>query len=246
MRKILPSITTHGTTSISWKDRISEIEPLGLRDVGLFLTGLTADQRYECYNLLRKVRRHHSFSVPFVHAVSSMNEDEYNFLIDIFDTKAFNLHPTSQYPLDQNLSANLREKIYIENASVEHALTPADIEGFAGICLDLSHLEEMRLNDIDAYRKMETMLGSNKIGANHLSAIWYKTTVILSGRRRYSQHVLRTGRDLIYLKGYPANYFSRYCAIELENSLAEQARLIHVLEQLLADKNSTEHIKEAA
>ena len=246
MRLILPSVTTLGSTTSSWRDKIAEIEPLGLKEIGLFLTGLTTEERIECYAMLREVHRYHEFTIPFVHAVAAMSEEEYRFLIDGFGAEVFNLHPLSEFPLEHALSDELRSKIYIENSHSDHALTQADIDGFAGICLDVSHLEETRLNDIKAYREMELMLATNKIGANHISAVWYKTTMIGAGKRRYSQHIVRTSRDLTYLKGYSENFFAKFCALELENSLAEQVKLIPVVEQLLNDTRPYIYIKTAA
>lgn len=246
MRLILPSITTLGTTTSGWRDKIAEIEPLGLRTVGLFLTGLGADERDACYQSLGALRKHYYFRIPFVHATASMHEAEYKLLISEFGTEVFNLHPTKEYPLEHDLSSGIRERIYIENSNSFAVLTSQDLEGFAGVCLDVAHLEETRLNDIDDYRKMQNLLSNVKIGANHISAIWYKTTIIGKGRRRFAQHVLRTGRDMLYLRGYPEGYFSDYCALELENSLAEQARLVHVITQLLSSKNTSPSLKDAA
>ncbi len=74
---VIPSVTTITRSASSWRDKIAEIEPLGLRAVGLFLTGVNAAERRELYRELELTHVRHLFRIPFVHAVSDMSEDEY-------------------------------------------------------------------------------------------------------------------------------------------------------------------------
>ena len=73
-RRILPSITTLGSTASSWRDKLREVGELGLSAVALFVTALTPRQRAECFAELSKLRVRHCFTIPFVHAVGDMQE----------------------------------------------------------------------------------------------------------------------------------------------------------------------------
>lgn len=232
MRKILPSVTTHQMTKSSWRDKIGEIQQLELNSIGLFLTGLSPESRKECYRRLLDVKRTHDFDIPFVHAVSNMTEPEYRFLVDTFGTRSFNLHPTREFPLEHKLSPELRALIYIENSTTSKALQKSDLEGFAGVCLDISHLEESRLGYQEAYLETVPVLNQNSIGANHISAAWSKGETI-GGRTIYSRHVARSGADFAYLASYPKSYLSNLCALELENSLAEQKSFIQAIRKFI-------------
>jgi hypothetical protein len=58
---------------------MAEPEPFGMRQVGLFVTGLQKAERIECYRTLLELRAHRFFSIPFVHAVSDIDDAEYAF-----------------------------------------------------------------------------------------------------------------------------------------------------------------------
>lgn len=233
MRLILPSVTTHGTTASTWQDKVDEIIPLGLTEIGLFLTGLNLEQRGECYWRLLNVRRTHRFTIPFVHAVAGMSESEYWFLSDMFETRAFNLHPLREFPLEHTLGAEIRKQIFIENSSCMDKLRLEDINGFAGICLDISHLEESRLAYPTVYENNLSCLRQYPIGGNHISAARAKGEMS-HGRMVYSHHVAKSAEDFSYLGHYGGEMFSNYCALELENSLREQLAFVEAVRKEIA------------
>lgn len=225
MSRVFPSITTLSKSESTWRSKLLELESLPLSKVGLFLTGIKEEERSELFQRLLELKQKKYFSIPFVHAVSTMCEDDYLFLIENFDTEAFNLHPTSQYPLAHPLSVQLRKRIYIENARAWVPLQLSDIDGFAGVCLDLSHLEEARLNDPLVYRMTLKVAAQVGVGANHLSAIASGEQLPERPWIQYQDHTSRTCSDMDYIFRTPAPYFSRYCALELENSLSEQVQI---------------------
>lgn len=231
MRKILPSITSHGRTGSSWRDKISEIEALNLKAVSLFVTGLSDTDRKECYALLEGVRKNHDFSIPFVHAVSSMSESEYLYLIHTFGVEYFNLHPTWQFPLQHGLSPQIRKKILIENSTIlESRLIPADMEGFGGICFDLSHLEDTKRASPSVYAELLQLTEQFPVLANHISAV--------PAHPNTSCHVLASNDEMRYLADLDPSSFSDLCSIELENSLTEQCTLITIIEDALLTAES--------
>lgn len=222
MSKVLPSITTLSRSGNTWREKLAELRELPIPKVAVFLTGLENEERRELYSRLRELRKEKEITVPFVHAVTRMPEHEFGMLINEFGTEAFNLHPTREYPLQFELSGRIRKKIFIENSRPWTALSDEDIDGFAGVCLDMSHLEEARRNDPEVYKRTLKVATRFGIGANHLSALSEGAQLPERPWIQYQSHASVGGGDLDYLFRYPVNFFSRYCAIELENSLSEQ------------------------
>ena len=234
--RILPSVTTQSTQGHTWREKINEIALLQLKEVCLFVTGLSGEERQECYSLLEEVQRCHAFRIPFVHAVSSMHEEEFSYLTSRFGTEKFNLHTTSEYPLHHLLSNGLRQKIFIENV-LPHPLTLRDIQGFGGICFDLSHLEEARRTSGQEYHRLLALTGKAAVGANHISA------VSASG---ISRHLADDQTTMKYICNIHPSAFARLSAIELENSLSEQLCLIPVIQRAMYRSAAAAWLEEAA
>jgi hypothetical protein len=154
--------------------------------------------------------------------------------MELFQTRRFNLHPVSQYPLQVSLSVFIRKHISIENASITRALSMDDLDGFNGICLDLSHLEDLRRSEPAEYEKMRALLSQVPVHANHLSAILHEQQVDSKGCLTYHSHVYSPAGDLSYIAAFPSSYFGNVCALELENSLSEQVALIPMIRNALA------------
>ncbi len=223
MYRVIPSITTH---SESWREKITEIKDLKLKHVALFLTGLKARERMQCYELLQKLKEHHSFSIPFVHATSCMKEEEYVLLQQSFDTETFNLHPERYFPLHYELSDAVRKHIYIENPGTNQTLRSEDMNGFAGICFDLSHLHDTKRRSEEEYRELLSLLSEYRVGANHISAVGSFLCPKENKIKVKSKHLHTDKGDLNYLKELHPGSFSMLMAIELDNSLLEQLFLI--------------------
>ena len=225
MRIVVPSITSIGFLEHSWQEKLLELELDRLAAVGLFLTGLNSEQRQECYRRLQAIRAGHEFKIPFVHAVSSMSQGEYELLIEQFGTQYFNLHPAKHFPREHELSAELRQQILIENFSSDYMLSLADLDGYAGICLDLSHLEQSRLLYPRVYESNLRLAESVPVLANHISAV--SSHRITAGREAgsYATHDCTAG-SFEYLQALPESVIAELCAIEVENSLAIQQGLL--------------------
>lgn len=236
-RRIIPSVTTLSTAGSSWKTKIQEIGLLRINEVGLFLTGLSADERPECYALLEEMRGRHAFRIPFVHAVSSMPEDEYRYLMREFGTEKFNLHPLAEFPLEHELSAEVRHRIYIEN-TFPHSLTLKDIQGFGGICFDLSHLEQARRMSGQEYHRLLALTSRASSGANHISAI--------DQANGLSCHRLSDATSLRYLCSLHPSAFAPLCAVELENPLEEQLCVIPMIQRAMYRAAANAWLEEAA
>lgn len=237
MRKILPTITSFGITESSWRDKLEEIVELNLQEVALFVTGFSAEERGECFEELTEILKTHKFTIPFCHTVSNMTEDEYLFLQDTFGTQRFNLHAMKYFPLKHPLSNKIKSKIYIENSGDKGLLSHADIEGFAGVCLDVSHLFDTKIIHPEVYPEMIRFLDSVTVGANHISAANLWPSESSCGGIHCSKHIANDVSQFDYLKQIPARFFSDYCAIEIENSLAEQLVFKSKIELLLSQES---------
>ncbi len=221
--QFLPTITT--IEKSRWRQKIKEINKLKLKKVAVFPTCLSRPERKELYQLLKKssVRE-----IPFVHLRSDVSPEEIEYLIKNYNTKVFNIHTQVEYPLLYDLS-RYSNMIYIENTHLP--FQDVELRKFAGICLDFSHLENERLLYPETYRTKLKFLKSYSIGCNHISAIcpkpfFAKQSVNGNTLREmhYDSHYLHNLSELDYLKNYPQEYFSPFCALELENSLEEQLK----------------------
>ena len=200
-----------------------------LTQVGLFLTGIPAGGRHAVYSALEAVRKHLDFTIPFVHAVATMKEDEFRYLKCEFGTQRFNLHPEWEFPLEHPLSREIRRDIFIENSDISAPLLESDIEGFAGICFDLSHLEDARRSMPENFDALLDIATRFPVGANHISAVSPVPVSTIDGIRFYSKHIASAHSELVYLSQLPKMAFAELCAVELENSLREQLALIETI-----------------
>jgi hypothetical protein len=226
---LIPSITTHNKRGSTWREKVSEIAPLGLREVGLFVTGFHKAERMQCYRILLDIKKHHDFSIPFVHAVSDMDDSEYAFLRHEFGTRWFNLHPLREFPLIHSLSEETRSYILLENSCFVDPLTREDLAGFAGLCIDISHLEDARLTNTRVHQHIVELCLEYPVCANHISAIARPSSKVHRGQPQYSTHHMESPHEMEYLRAAPRECVAPLAALELENPLHEQ---VNILEQV--------------
>jgi len=233
---ILPSITTHARTVSTWRDKLLEVQQLKLSSVALFLTGVRADERAELYRELHQAQANHRFTIPFVHAVSEMRDDEYRLLVDTYGTQTFNLHPSRQFPLQHELSPAIRQRITIENAFIDRALEPYDLEGFNGLCIDVAHAEDLRRTHPAEFEKFAELVNKFPVHANHISIVSDSRMLDSEGNMTFHTHVLAEGGDTSYLAGYSLNFFGPLVAIELADTIADQLQLVPAIRAILEAK----------
>ena len=227
----LPTITTlsakFNVGGNNWRDKIKEIDELGLKKVAIFPTCLNKKQRQEMYSLLEKTQIK---EVPFAHLRSDMPPEELDYLVERFKTQVFNIHTERQWPLQFDLS-KYQKKIFMEYSFRE--LQEAEVSSFRGVCLDFSHMENDRLLHKEEYQRNLVLLNKYQIGCNHISAISKAPLVEREDGSGYShkfphhdKHTFNNLSEFGYLKNYPKEFFSNFCAIEVENSLADQLKVI--------------------
>jgi len=224
MRKILVTITT--THRSNWRKKIREIDELNIKEAALFLTGLNSQERKECYQLLKKTTL---IKIPFVHLKSDMAPWELKFLIKNYQSKIFNIHSETQHPLEHNLSL-YSNQIYIENTDC--LLNEKEVQKWAGICLDLSHLEDNRYLNPKKYRHNLKIIKKYPLGCNHISAVRKKAFHHPQYGNIKSSHWIQNLTEVNYLKNFPKEFFSSVMAIELENSLKKQLKVKKYIETM--------------
>jgi len=211
------------TTTAEWKEKIKEIDELGLEKAALFPTFLELEQRKDFYALLEKtcLKR-----VPFCHLRSDMEFWELDYLIKRWKCSAFNLHTQREYPFQYDY-LKYKDMLYIENVCFD--FKEEELRSVAGICLDFSHLENDRVLRPKKFEKRKKVLEKYKIGCNHISAVQEKPYKDKEGHLVVSCHLMNNLKEMDYLKHYPEHYFSQYCALELENPLKEQLKAIEYI-----------------
>ncbi|MDD5569474.1 MAG: hypothetical protein PHG23_03625 [Candidatus Pacebacteria bacterium] len=231
--KFFPTITT---IKSAWPEKIKEATDLGLKEVAVFPTCLEAEQRKNLYNLLQKST---ITSIPLVHLKSDMEIWELDYFVKKYNTQVFNTHSASEYPFNPEWM-KYKNIICVEN-TFKAALNEEELSSLGGICLDFAHLENDRLVDKEKFMLDTRCLEKFPIKCNHISAI--KTTFeVHDGEKiHYDNHKLVDNSELDYLRRYPLNYFSDFCAMEFHNKIAEQIMAIDYIENLL--KNRDDFIK---
>lgn len=227
MKKILVSLTTLGNPG-NIKRQIDDLAELGVKEFAFFASMLDENRRKEIFKLIEE--KIPDARIPFCHARTDMRPEEFEYMIRKFSTEKFNLHTEREYPLKYDLKDH-RNRIYIENSG--HELYESDIAGYAGICLDLTHLTHTKLSYPEIYKDTTKLLEKYKIGANHVGAIGKKCWEEMAGEERYDYHYLTDLNQLEYLKEIPKKYFADLIAIELGNDIAAQLKVKKRIEEII-------------
>jgi hypothetical protein len=229
--RYIPSVTTHGSSRSSWRTKLQELVRYDIQQCGIFVTGIKPADFKEFADTLIRVKKRHFFTVPFVHAVSSMAEEHYQFFQDEFNTEWFNLHPVAEYPLEHTLSDKIRSRILIENSKFTRGLSFKDCEGFAGLCIDLSHLEDSRINNLVAYTQTARLADFLSVPANHISGILTVSQESHDGIPSYADHNADRPENFDYVHELPEEVRAPLAALELEIPLREQLKIVSYLEE---------------
>jgi len=220
--QILPTITSI-TPSGAWRDKVKEVKRLKLKEVALFPTCLEQDERKELYQLLKETN---VTSIPFVHLRNDMTIQELDYLATNYQTKIFNTHTQREFPFLFDY-AKYKDIIYIENTY--EPFNEEEIKEFAGVCLDISHLETDRILNPKQYEHNIKIIGKYSCGCGHISAFKKEPFRDIENVLRYDSHYLENLSELDYLKRYPLNYLIPLIAVELENPIEEQLKVIKYL-----------------
>lgn len=223
--RILLTITT--TSRSDWRNKIKEINELGIEEISVFPTALDKKERQEMYELLEASSVK---SIPFIHLRNDMDIGELDYFVKNYKTEVFNTHTEREYPFLNDYS-KYKNIIFIEN--VYKPFDEKELQKFGGICLDISHLENDRRLRKNIFEKNTKTLKKIKIGCNHISGISEEVYKDDLNTDRCSPHFVESLSQLDYIKNYPREYFSVFIAIELENSIKEQLNIRNYISDII-------------
>ncbi len=224
MTKIYPSITSTDKSKIP--GFLEEISRLQLDEICLFLTGLLENERK---NLFDEIEKTCIKNIPFVHLRSDATPDELDFLINEYHTKYFNIHSESQFKLKHDLS-KYKKQIYIENTL--GMLDENELQNYAGICIDLAHVEDNSLNNKKYYLQLRNIFSRFYCGCGHISAIKEEPRFNEQGVKHNSVHISESLSEFDYLKNYK-DILPPILALELENPIEEQLKIIEYVYNII-------------
>lgn len=226
---ILPTITT--VTKNGWKEKIKEVNKLGLEEICLFPTALPSkEERLELYSSLKSSSIK---SIPFVHLRSDMEDDEIDFFINDFGTELFNIHSEKSIHGHYGIYGKYADMVCVENNVKE--FTARELSFYAGICLDVSHLESIRRTHKEVYKSLVGDVKDNPVLCWHVSAIrkacYFDESI---GEQWCAYHNFNDLKDFDYVKKYK-KYSKKalVVAIEVENSLEDQLKAKEYIEKML-------------
>jgi len=231
MKIILPGLTT--TPDSDWREKTSEIDKLGLKEIALFPTFIGSEDRKELYNLLEKTKLK---SIPHVHLRDEdMEEWELDLLINKYSCKFFNIHPNAVKIFQYKKYLKM---MYVENLQKIDERFFSALDKVAGICLDVSHYEDYGvISGERGYENFSEVLKKYPIGCCHISAVKSVSQEAIDYLTHekslvYSYHKLSDLKELDYVKKY-VQYLPEYVSIELENSFLEQIKVKEYLDKII-------------
>jgi hypothetical protein len=228
-REMFVTITT---ISDGWKKKISDINKLGIEKVALFVTGLH-------YNKIHKglffelIENSCIKEIPFIHIYENTSPSDIEYYKKRYKTSVFNIHSEREFPQKYDLS-RYKKEIYLETL-FWYPLNEIELKKYAGVCIDMSHMEIAKRKKPEVYRKNTEIISKFKCGCNHISA--YKENAIeIASKIKESSHYFTNLSQFDYLLNYPKNYFSNFLALELENDIEDQLKAKEYIYNLLKNK----------
>lgn len=228
---VLPGLTS------TKKDRIpaflEDLDRFGVREIALFPTCLSHDERKSLYRDLESLPR---LRIPHIHLRSDCFDGEVEYLVETFQVDAFNIHPRASSHPFLNIPERFASRFFVENVDLpvdEAELLGSPGPALGGLCPDFSHLENARLQDRKPYvATTERLLAKYPVGCCHLSTIRIGDPNEWAGE--WDHHDFRALSDFDYLARYRAYMPDRWGSLELENPLSEQLEAIAYLAGLFS------------
>ncbi len=221
-KRLLVSIT--GFSDNHWKNKIKEINSLGLKKVALFNERFTPRQRKQIYEALLDscVKE-----IPFVHGKNDMSKDEFRFLMKNFGTKRFNIHYNAFKYLHK--WKGYHKHIFAEFSYFKHLPKDFDVKKIGGFCVDLAHFRCAELEDSDEF---EYIMGNK----NHHKYFQCNHVGGYSPKRNRDIHTIRKITSFDYLQFLPKFLFGENMAIEVDNPITSQLRYRDYIIELLSKR----------
>ncbi len=219
--KILVSIT--GMKDRHWKQKIKEINKLGIKKVALFLERFNENQIQQIYEAILRSRIK---EIPLVHIKDDTKKEELGLLFKKYNSTYFTIHESGFDSL-KNWKGFYR-KLYLEMDTNNFISQSVEVKKIGGFCVDLSHFK-VQLNKWT--QEFEYILkrrhATHYFDCNHLNGYDPKNNDDL--------HTVRSLKDFDYLKTLPNFLFGDVIALEVDNSISEQLEFKKYLIEFLGD-----------
>jgi hypothetical protein len=220
-RNIYPSLTTTGS---EWPERLEEIKDFGLKEIGLFLTGLSVEDQLKLVNDLAR----NGIRSPLVHLRNDTGEGIIYKLLES-GTQVFVLHSPREFPYETGSFIPFRNRICLENAHVLPNRKEIQKLAGLGLCVDFNHFEGNRRKNPFKYYMTWRLFSLFPCGSNHISPV-----EIVKDKRR--THEYKAFKEFDYLLRMPEHLFSPHMALEVSpvNTIGSQLEVIRYIKGLFS------------
>ncbi len=221
-KRLILSLT--GDSEKHWRDKINEINDLGLKKIALFLEYYKKDQREMIYKALEESCVE---EIPLVHIKNDMDRYELKYLKDKYFNSTLTIHENSFDYVEK--WHGFYKSLYLEMNFDNFIAQNVKVEKIGGFCVDLAHFkagEEKWSKDFEYVLKRRK--NKNIFTCNHLGGYSYE--------KNLDVHVPTSVHQFDYLKTLPDFVFSDIIAIEITNSIADQIKYKKYILEILKDK----------
>lgn len=217
--KLLLGIT--GWKKKHWKEKIDEIEALGVTRVSLFLERFELKDRLGIYD---RLMTSNIKDIPLVHIRHDMIKEEIDILFNNYNSRYFTIHEDHFDIL--NKWRGYYKYLYLEMNADNYISEKVNVKKIGGFCVDLSHYKKAEVKDSQEYHYTLSRKNTKRyFPCNHLNGYSYKLNKDL--------HRVRSLKSFEYLKTLPSFLFGEVIGIETDNSIKDQLKFkAHILKIL--------------
>jgi len=208
-------------------EKLEEAQKLKIKKLCVFFSPLIQEKRKVFYKALEKsiIKE-----IPFAHIRGDFTKEEIIYLKKNFNTRLFNFHSDNQHKIFYDYG-DLKKEIYIENTMTK--FNESEITDYAGICLDVSHLENDRLTNNGRYLYFKNLLKKMNCACGHASALKKDINYCeVAEEKRFDKHFFEKLSDFDYLVKYK-KILPQVIALEVENTLSQQLKAIEYINKKL-------------
>lgn len=199
-----------GGTEEEWREKIDEINEMGLDTASLFLERYRRNQRKMIYAALEESSIK---NIPLIHIKNEMTRDELDYLCRRYDNPLLTIHENSFEIMDK--WHGFFGQLYLEMNYDNHVAQNIIVERIGGFCVDLAHFkaaEEKWSREFEYTLKRKD--DETLFACNHLSGY--------SHEKNQDVHIATSLSQFDYLITLPDFVLSDVIAIEVDNPLSEQ------------------------
>jgi hypothetical protein len=207
-KRLFLSIT--GDTEKEWRDKLNEINNLGLDTVALFLECYHKRQRALIYEALVNSSIKH---IPLIHIRNDMDREEIAYLSDKYNKPYLTVHEDSFKIMEK--WCGFYKQLYLEFNYDDYISNDVKVKRIGGFCVDLAHFKvaEEKWSKEFEYT-LQRRCKSNLFACNHLSGYSFKQNT--------DEHYPDSPKYFDYLKTLPDFVFGEVIAIEVFKSIKQQ------------------------